>query len=238
MVIKIDLGGVLSPLNWLSPFSSLLGHRHSWIESILMTVVALKDRVEQSRFVSPPLSGAQPIFPESSAALVQEASPFDQGRPTERKENELEAPRAASLESSAAHSGEVAPELRSTGTLDPVYWSSPGPAAYRVRGPNYLVDKRKIMAGEPMFRLMSVDLLKLDRPTPHISQYLNSIKNSTAAFLFVVQIMVPGEPNLGLVMAWGSKDDGHTLENASMNLDDTDSGEVDQASPFDLSLMK
>lgn len=51
MVLKIDLNGIFSEDSLLSPIINFLGMKEAWIESILMTVVTLKDRVEHSRFV-------------------------------------------------------------------------------------------------------------------------------------------------------------------------------------------
>ena len=36
-------------------------------------------------------------------------------------------------------------------------------------------DRKKIPAGEPAFRLASVDLLELDRPTTHLARFLPSL---------------------------------------------------------------
>lgn len=68
------------------------------------------------------------------------------------------------------------PQKWESGTLDPKYWSCPGAAEFRVRGKNYLTDRKKIVAGDPEFELRSVDLVKVDKATPHISRYLKSVR--------------------------------------------------------------
>lgn len=51
MVLKIDLGGSCGSGSWMQPACHMLGVHQAWIECMLMTVVCLRDRVEQSRFV-------------------------------------------------------------------------------------------------------------------------------------------------------------------------------------------
>lgn len=248
MVLKIDLGGVLSPSHVLGPLTGLLGIRESWIESILMSVVTLKDRIEQSRFVSLPFSSDPGPLPQTSALGEGPSSSLCRWTETDQKDlsglecyaqppgDQLESKKSVPLGLAAT----TPPMLRLTGTCDPAYWMCPGAAEYRVRGANYLSDKKKILAPEPMFRLISVDLVKLDQPTQHIGQYLTSVKNSTSSFSFVVQIMVPGPPHLALVIMWGSKDATRSLDSTSMSLDEMDPTTETEHDlpPFDLALMK
>lgn len=46
----------------------------------------------------------------------------------------------------------------------------------QVRGPNYLNDKKKVLADDPLFALAAVDLLEMDAPTFHIARFLPSLK--------------------------------------------------------------
>jgi hypothetical protein len=46
----------------------------------------------------------------------------------------------------------------------------------QLRGPNYLHDKKKVLADEPLFALAAVDLLEMDTPTFHIARFLPSLK--------------------------------------------------------------
>ncbi|KAK9860404.1 hypothetical protein WJX84_008795 [Apatococcus fuscideae] len=73
------------------------------------------------------------------------------------------------------------------GALDKEYWSCPGAVNYKVRGPNYLQDKKKIPAAEPIFTLAAADLVETARPMTHIAQHLPSLRHSRAAFSFVWQ---------------------------------------------------
>ena len=46
----------------------------------------------------------------------------------------------------------------------------------QVRGPNYLRDKKKIPASDPLFALAAVDLVECETGTFHIAQHLPSLK--------------------------------------------------------------
>lgn len=46
----------------------------------------------------------------------------------------------------------------------------------QVRGPNYLRDKKKVPASEPLFSLAAVDLVECETGCFHIAQYLPSLK--------------------------------------------------------------
>lgn len=61
------------------------------------------------------------------------------------------------------------------------------------------------LSEEPLLQLASVDLLALDAPTPHIARFLPWVKDSTAPFTFLVQIMVPGSTPIALCIAWAAQ---------------------------------
>lgn len=46
----------------------------------------------------------------------------------------------------------------------------------QVRGANYLKDRKKIPADEPIFSLAATDLLQVEKPTLHIARFLPSFK--------------------------------------------------------------
>ena len=60
LVIKADLSGSLSPTSWLSRLAPVVADAARWrlMEPLLMSVVALRDRVEQRRFVVIPYTMA------------------------------------------------------------------------------------------------------------------------------------------------------------------------------------
>ncbi|CAK0780512.1 hypothetical protein CVIRNUC_005077 [Coccomyxa viridis] len=147
-----------------------------------------------------------------------------------------------------------------TGSCNKRFWSCPGDAGFKVRGPNYLRDKKKIPANDPLFALAAVDLVECETSTFHIAQHLPSLKASKAPFTFLVNIIVPGNPPFHLVMSWaadassfegietlsrqgsGSMSVAPTprLASLSHSLDEgSDNGKhADLDSPFDLSLAR
>lgn len=81
------------------------------------------------------------------------------------------------------------------------FFTDPGPLGLKVRGPNYLSDKKKVEAEGTEAELLSVDLLDV-APTFHIARHLPAVLHSRAPFMFVMQVMVPGTPKLSLTTVW------------------------------------
>ncbi|KAL0043136.1 hypothetical protein WJX79_010214 [Trebouxia sp. C0005] len=236
MVLKLDLGGWLSEqsrMGWLlRPF--MHGIHSSYLEPMLMSVIALRDKVEQDRFTVKPFSMGQQSDPEkyertttmvmrskSTDSRNWNASAFQPSKLAAVRTN-LVADASSSAEPLVQHVNADGETVATTGeegdgggpatqdatanlgTCDPKYWSCPGAAGYKVRGQTYLKDKKKIEADEPVFGLASVDLVEVEAPTWHIAQHLPAIRDSKAPFTFVVQLMVPGPPFLSLTMAWAA----------------------------------
>lgn len=243
MVLKIDLKGICASNSWLGSATSIFGIREAWIESMLMTVVCLKDRVEQSRFVTLPFTiggtgGSQKSLHRTSTQLCRNYC--EPNAALAAKSNSVDHEETQPVESPPGSPAHASPRQNwENGTLSRRYYSCPGAAGFKVRGKNYLQDKKKILAPEPEFDLKSVDLVKLDKPTPHVSRYLESVRCSNAGFTYVVQIMVPGPPHLGLVMAWSSKDDGSMRRSeASSDGSPKEAGLDSELTPFEIALMR
>lgn len=62
------------------------------------------------------------------------------------------------------------------GTCDPKYWSCPGAAGFRVRGPKYLADKKKVEAAPPVFALVATELIRTQRKSLNVAELLPSVK--------------------------------------------------------------
>lgn len=279
MVMKIDLGGWLSQRSLLRRLGSPLADTmlRAWLEPMLLSVVMLRDKVEQSRFVvrpytmgdaleeapeTPRSEGGPHTFARTTTFLtysgrrdqdLQDAarrSPGQlgamaagaagaartadwanggaaeyldalSGEPSRRMsyddgtlggaggsgassvatEKELAEVRAALAKQ---QSMEVPEEERWAvqGTAARRYWSCPGTADLRVRGRNYLTDKKKIPAAMPMFDLYSAELVEVDEPMWHMARFLPSVKYCAAPFMFILQLMVPANPPLSLMMVW------------------------------------
>lgn len=102
------------------------------------------------------------------------------------------------------HESEIDETWAIAGTCQKKFWLSPGNCNFKLRGKEYLQDKKKVSAAVPMFELVAVDLLELEEPMYHICQYLPSVKHSPAPFLFCVQMMVPSSPPVSLISTWAA----------------------------------
>lgn len=249
LVLKADLGGFLSNSNimgkLLAPVSGPA--MRSILEPVVSSIVTLRDRVEQNRFVVQPLSvavgeelltdsrsygtrkardgktlertstmlvyGALPLaeiqrrlseHPRAADALVLDATE------NIRKAREAAIPSKPKRDLPVIEESKPAEDLLEddawaiAGTCPREFWSSPGACGFKVRGPTYLSDRKKIAASPPMFELVAVDLLQLEEPMINICRHLPSVRHSPAPFLFCVQMMVPSSPPVSLVSTWAS----------------------------------
>eukprot|EP00884_Botryococcus_braunii_P002944 jgi/Botrbrau1/12650/Bobra.67_1s0016.1 len=230
MVVKLDLGGWLGDGTLLGTYAGpfVRPMREAFVEPMLMAITSLRDQVEQNRFVVKPFQMGLQSEPEAyqQASLLQRRLP----KPTSMREEEggagppagppeplgageyegangvggqpagVSPVGAGPGESSGIGDGGGPPGDR--GSCDPRYWSCPGAAGFHIRGANYLHDRKKIIADEPLFELASVDLVDLPKPMLHLAPHLPSVRDSKAPFLFVVQLMVPGPPHQALVISW------------------------------------
>jgi hypothetical protein len=93
-------------------------------------------------------------------------------------------------------------QMAQQATMSQECWSEPGPDehGFKIRGPTYIKDKKKIAAGNAAFKLMSVDLLEFNEPTEHIASRPDNIVQTVCSdgesspFFFIVNIMIPGPP--------------------------------------------
>eukprot|EP01025_Chloroclados_australasicus_P066857 TRINITY_DN9237_c0_g1_i2.p1 TRINITY_DN9237_c0_g1~~TRINITY_DN9237_c0_g1_i2.p1 ORF type:complete len:502 (-),score=31.95 TRINITY_DN9237_c0_g1_i2:449-1954(-) len=89
--------------------------------------------------------------------------------------------------------------------LSEQYWSSPGEGQFRVRGPTYLTDKIKIHAPKPRYELQAVELVKMKQVVPHLSRFVACVSQSSAAFNFVLSLMMPfSGDQLGVVIVFST----------------------------------
>ena len=88
--------------------------------------------------------------------------------------------------------------------LDPKFTAVPDHASFRVRGKSYMVDKIKTNSAASIFELVAVDLFEVPEPTTNIAAHpRNRVamahERGDDAWIFVVNIMVPGPPDLCFV---------------------------------------
>lgn len=226
LVLKADLGGFL---NERGLFSRMMGPiaqhaQRSLLEPVVTSIIILRDTVEQNRFVVRPLSGPpvresdsfvasqKPAMMQRSTTMLaykrsttmREEQKLAATPPSFRYISRVEAPTAISEEEEGEMPVEETDAWAVAGTCKSEFWNSPGASIFKVRGPNYLADKKKMDAAPPMFELVAVDLLELEEPLFHIGRLLPSVKKSPAPFLFTVQLMVPAHPPLSLVATWAA----------------------------------
>ncbi len=121
------------------------------------------------------------------------------------------------------HHGVVDSNAQSAVELDPFhdqpdylrsYFEDSGSGnQYRVRGSNYLNDRLKVLAGPSALHLVHASMYKSEELVYHISSMglckrrLDSYIASTPEgqdppFLFIVNVMVPGDPIVNIVLWW------------------------------------
>lgn len=212
LVLKADLGGMLSGGSaagrLLSPFHGIAVK--SMLEPVVTSIVVLRDQVEQNRFVIRPLSHVLDVEPDAGSSLprrtisrtttmlvYRDRETLAEAQIHVKEANEMKAPEKKEV-STPDISWAIA------GSCQQKYWLSPGSCNFKVRGKQYLADKKKIHAALPMFELVAVDLLEMEEPIYHVCQHLPSIQHSPAPFLFCVQMMVPSSPPVSLVCSWAA----------------------------------
>jgi hypothetical protein len=100
------------------------------------------------------------------------------------------------------------------------WWTEPDANSFRVRGKTYKVDNRKVNAGSSIFRLIAADVIETDvpimtgmclHPKERVQLALQRERESPAtsdmpAYVFCVNIIMPGPPNYHLVFYYSVDD--------------------------------
>lgn len=98
-------------------------------------------------------------------------------------------------------------------SLDSAHWAEPDANSFRVRGPNYLNDRKKINAGSSIARLLTVDLIEVeeylytgisDHPKERIQLALKN--NDLPPFVFLLNILIPGPPHYHIIFYYAIDD--------------------------------
>ncbi|KAL3133701.1 hypothetical protein ABBQ32_008199 [Trebouxia sp. C0010 RCD-2024] len=207
LVLKLDLGGWLSSgtgtfmAALLGPFmSNPLGAsvRNAFLQPLLMSVISLRDKVEQARFMAPPftLKDAVPSEEEEQHQQPQMQQPRKADPPQQGGTRSLLADLRASRKRSA--------HQQRSYTIDTKFWRDPGVANFKVRGANYLKDSKKMKSEEPYFELLTTELVATEDRVLNVSRFLPAIRDCKARFVFVLNVIFSKAPRLGLVMAWAT----------------------------------
>lgn len=229
LVINADLGGIAASSSLLSRLFPVL-HRKLVIlllKPLVMSLVLMRDRLEQSRFVVMPSMFSQEDegvdeedwidLSESSASI--EPGLMDRGsrgvgsfgvigmdRTDGKAVRQEGVPPSAEL---AKRSAQVHPTppgppkvYGQYGCTDRKFWSYPGFDYLKIRGKSYLEDGVKVRAEKPVFELYSSDLVNSERVLLNIAKDLPSMQYCDAPYAFVLNLVFPNRPLQNLVTTW------------------------------------
>lgn len=185
----------MDPRGWEGNVLQRLNIMHIYLRPQVLSLTGLRDVMEARKYVCPNVPGefsavlAATIEEQHTIATVQTSgsggvSGFAQENTSQLDEFPSNVPRAM--------------------------WAEPDGAAMMVRGPDYLVDRRKIPSQSPYFRLVGMDLFESTEAIEHIaSRPDNSVQSelrrheeqgTDMPFTFVINFVVPGTPRINLVL--------------------------------------
>lgn len=196
LVIKLDLGGFLSNSGIFSTYASSL-HRYlcmKLIQPLLMSLVLMRDRLEQSRFVVMPS-----MFSHDEEEIYLDDEHLDSWIDVSASSSGLTPIKSAV----SPRTTEVPLSVYGMkGSCDKRYWSYPGYDYLKVRGKKYLEDKIKVPAEAPIFDLYSSDLIDSNEVLFHVAANLPSVQYCDAPYAFVLNLVFPNNPLQSLVTVW------------------------------------
>ena len=88
--------------------------------------------------------------------------------------------------------------------LSPTMWQDSQASSFRVRGPNYITDKVKTASAPSLFQFIGIDLFETPEAQKNIASHPRNrvnmaLQRGENSWVFVVNIMVPGDPYLNFV---------------------------------------
>lgn len=189
-VLRYDPGG------W-SRLYRQLGMDVDLVLPMLRSIVGIRDEMSASDFITPMVT-VVPSEPESSSSVG--GGTASTAPSSERGSNAGDdAPVARTFVDASG----IVQGVKRIGTtsLPDSMWAEPDPSLFQVRGPNYLVDRKKIASGASPFHLVGVDLLSFEstRDRYNLSSLPDSVASQTTKFTFVVNLIIPGAENLSVV---------------------------------------
>ncbi|CAE6199884.1 unnamed protein product [Arabidopsis arenosa] len=97
---------------------------------------------------------------------------------------------------------------KGNGDKDSNCWNSPSGMGFMIRGKTYLKDNAKVMGGEPLLTLVSVDWFKVDKAVDNIALHPKCLVQSEPGkklpFILVINLQVPAKPNYCLVLYYAA----------------------------------
>ena len=222
LVVKADVGGLLKKSGLFSAlfpsFSKQL--RMTLLQPLLFSLIMLRDRLEQSRFVVMPSMFSRD---EDQEEMID----HDVSQPyhiTHGVSGGLEMREDVTRQETEA--GAEITIFGRNGCCDRAFWSHPGVGGLKIRGKTYLQDKIKIPAKPTVFDLHSSDLIDSDELLWHVGKSLPSVQLCDEPYAFVLNLLFPNNPLQSLVTVWTCPVDptDHTVDEilTQWNEEDTD----------------
>lgn len=179
-VLRYDPGG------W-SRIYHQLGMDVDLVMPMLRSVVGIRDELSSADFITPNVTVA--------------ATGADGAVAWEDQENSGGNASDATTSISVDASGVVVGVTKLKTSLPEKMWSEPDASVFQVRGPNYLVDKKKTPSAQSKFHLVGVDLFSFESANDryHISSRNGSVGRTSTKFTFVINLIIPGAENVCMV---------------------------------------
>ncbi|RMX66730.1 hypothetical protein DD238_003015 [Peronospora effusa] len=186
----------LDPQGWEGKLLQRLNVMHLYVRPQVLSLTGLRDVMEARKYVCPN------VPEEFSAALAAS---------TEEQKINAAVQDGKVIRGAAGDVNPLVSRLEEFPSNVPrSMWAEPDGATMMVRGPDYLIDRRKIPSQSPYFRLVGVDLFESSEAVEHIaSRSDNPVQRelrrheelgTEMPFTFVVNFVVPGTPRINLVL--------------------------------------
>lgn len=197
LVVKADAGGWLTNNGIFSRlFPFLFAYvRMKVMEPLLMSLILLRDRLEQSRFTVMPSmlshDEKEDMLEEETHEHISKTWIDYSESSASMKQRRQETIHRTSLS-----------VFGKQGCCEKRFWSYPGFNFLKIRGKTYLQDKIKVQARSPVFELYSSDLIDSDQVLFHVGANLPSVQFCDAPYAFVLNLVFPNNPLQSLVTVW------------------------------------
>lgn len=194
LVVKADVGGFLKKSGLFSKlfptFSKQL--RMTLLQPLLFSLIMLRDRLEQGRFVVMPSMFSRD---EDQEEIIDQdvRQPYYQTHGVEFHED---------MSKEETKAGPEISIFGRKGCCNKIFWSCPGVGGLKIRGKTYLQDKIKIPAKPTVFDLHSSDLIDSDELLWHVGKSLPSVQLCDAPYAFILNLLFPNNPLQSLVTVW------------------------------------
>ena len=160
-------------------------YQYNMLQQLLLHLYDIRDTADSERFVK------------------AQFDPITEKRQQQRSlgtSDKVKSVENASLENATTESLAMTPPP----TLSPDTWDEPDACTFKIRGPSYKTDNIKAPSAPSLFKLIAVDLFEVVETAFNIAAHpKNRVHQALArgdkTWVFVLNIMVPGPPNLSFV---------------------------------------